>query len=72
MGCSRRCSPTTKPGGSFSVYQSYELRMYGVLRSSEVGRRAAVVRFRPFFLPLLEWCPGSGFAGVLASYPSGR
>ena len=31
-----------------------ELRLNGVLRSSEVGKRAAVVRFRPSFFPFTE------------------
>jgi hypothetical protein len=53
-------------------FSKFELPIYGVLRSSEVGRLAAVVRFRPSFLALLEWQPGSDLAGVLANYPSGR
>ena len=57
---------------NFGECPECELRLNGVLRSSEVGRLAAVVRFRPSFLALLEWQPGSDLAGVLASYPSGR
>jgi len=46
------------------------LPLYGVLRSSELGSSAAVVRFLPSFLALLECRPGSCFAYVLAGYPS--